>query len=67
MFGRVPGGVRVGGSPDGARLDVEGGVVRADVHREVGLQELLGLVPVHVSDEVYSRCVTMEGYCLLDG
>lgn len=46
VLGRVPGSVRVGRPPDRARLDIEGRVVRSKVDREVGLQELLGLVPV---------------------
>jgi hypothetical protein len=57
----------VGRATDGARLDVEGRVVCAEVHWEVGLQELLRLVPVDVGQEVDAGSVTVEGYCLLDG
>lgn len=56
----------MGRPPDRARLDIEGRVVRSKVDREVGLQELLGLVPVDVRQEVDTGGVTVEGYCLLN-
>ena len=50
--GRLPAGVGVGGALDVAELDLGGGAVGADVDREGGLEELLGLVPVDLGLEV---------------
>ena len=53
----------MGRPADGAVLDVEGRKVSPNVHREIGLEQLLLLLPVYLSDEVNAGCVRLK----LDG
>ena len=55
--GLVPGGVGVGLALDIAELDLEGGLVGVDVHGELGLQQVLMLLPVDHGLEVDAAAV----------
>lgn len=57
----------MGGSADGAELDVESSEVSPDVNWEICLKKLLFLMPIDIGYEVHTCCVTVETHCLFDG
>ena len=58
--GLVPGGVGVGLALDIAELDLKGGLVGVDVHGELGLQQVLVELPIHLRLEVDPAGIGVE-------